>query len=179
VKLLNGDISIDSTIGEGTTFYLSVPFKLPDTKQKPDALVSNEVSSPGRVARRLLLAEDDSISSLTCKRMLEKCGYSVTAARDGQEALQLLANEYFDLILMDVQMPVMDGVEATKAIRSSSRFGVKSRTPIVAMTAYAMAGDKEKFLASGMDDYIAKPMDEDALVEVIERVLRMKRKIND
>ena len=179
VKLLDGDISIDSTIGEGTTFYLSLPFKLPETNQKPDALVVNEVSSPGRVARRLLLAEDDSISSLTCKRMLEKCGYSVTAARDGQEALQLLANEYFDLILMDVQMPVMDGVEATKAIRSSSRFGVKSRTPIVAMTAYAMAGDKEKFLASGMDDYIAKPMDEEALVEVIERVLRMKGKIND
>lgn len=74
-------------------------------------------------------------------------------------------------------MPVMDGVEATMAIRSSSMLGVKSRIPIIAMTAYAMSGDKEKFLASGMDDYIAKPVDKKALIDVIERVLRMKEKV--
>ena len=176
VKLLGGNLSIDSTVGEGTTFYLSLPFKLPETKQKLEELGAYGASSPGRVPRRVLLAEDDSLSSLTCKRMLEKFGYSVTAANDGQEALQLLTEEHFDLILMDVQMPVMDGVEATKAIRGSSMLGVKSRTPIIAMTAYAMSGDKEKFLASGMDDYITKPVDREALIEVIERVLRMKRK---
>ncbi|BAH77638.1 PAS domain S-box protein [Solidesulfovibrio magneticus] len=177
VKLLDGDISIDSTPGEGTTFYLSLPFKLPATKQKPEELVAHEVSSPEHSPSRILLAEDDSLSSITCKRMLEKSGYSVTAVKDGQEALQRLTKEDFDLILMDVQMPVMDGVEATKAIRGASNLGAKSSIPIVAMTAYAMTGDKESFLAAGMDDYISKPVDKAALVEVIERVICMKEKI--
>jgi CheY-like chemotaxis protein len=78
---------------------------------------------------------------------------------------------------MDVQMPVMDGVQATKAIRGANNLGAKSSIPIIAMTAYAMAGDKEKFLAAGMDDYIAKPVDKEALIGVIEKVLRVKEKI--
>ena len=90
--------------------------------------------------------------------------------------LQRLTEEDFDLILMDVQMPVMDGVEATKTIRRASNFGVKSSIPIVAMTAYAMSGDRDKFLAAGMVDYISKPVDKTALIEVIERVLRKKEK---
>lgn len=176
-SLLGGDISIDSALGEGTTVYLSLPFKIPASKQKPVELVPYGASPPGRVPKRILLAEDDSLSSLTCKRMLEKSGYSVTAANDGQEALQRLTENDFDLILMDVQMPVMDGVEATKAIREASNLGKKSSIPIVAMTAYAMTGDKESFLAAGMDDYISKPVDKQALVELIKRVLRMKKTV--
>jgi len=173
-KLMGGDISIDSTVGEGTTVYVSLPLRLPVPQQKSVALAEYDAPSALRGGSRILLAEDDSISSITCKRMLEKSGYAVATAKDGQEALKLLAEQDFALILMDVQMPVMDGVEATKAIRDASNLGAKSSIPIVAMTAYAMSGDKEKFLASGMDDYIAKPVDKEALVEVIERVLRVK-----
>lgn len=175
VKLLGGEIAIDSTPGEGTTIYLSLPFKLPKTEQKSVAIPVSDSSSPGRGPLSILLAEDDSISSITCKRMLEKSGYSVTAAKDGQEALQRLTEQDFDLILMDVQMPVMDGVEATKAIRNASNLGAKSSIPIIAMTAYAMSGDREKFLAAGMNDYISKPVDKAALIEVIERVMASKR----
>jgi len=171
VKLLGGEVAIDSTSGEGTTIYLSLPFKLPKTEHKSVELAVDDAPIPSQVSSRILVAEDDSVSSLTCKRMLEKSGYSVTIAKDGQEALQRLTEQDFDLILMDVQMPVTDGVEATKAIRDASNLGAKSSIPIIAMTAYAMSGDREKFLAGGMNDYIAKPVDKAALVEVIERVL--------
>jgi len=118
-----------------------------------------------------LLAEDDRVSMISCKRMLEKLGHEIVAASDGQEALQLLAEGDFDLVLMDIQMPVMDGVEATKAIREQSRFSAKASIPIVAMTAYAMTGDREKFLEAGMNGYIAKPVDKAALEEVITLVM--------
>lgn len=177
VNLLGGNVAIDSTPGEGTTIYVSLPFKRPSGNQ---GQIDQEARIPAPAAEahlRILIAEDDSVSSLTCKRMLEKSGYSVTIGKDGQEALQQLTEQDFDLILMDVQMPVMDGVEATKAIRGASSLGAKSSIPIIAMTAYAMSGDREKFLAAGMDDYIAKPVDKAALVELIERVMRVKGKV--
>jgi len=171
VKLLEGEIAIDSTPGEGTTFYVSLPFKLPSGNQGQIDQAVRITAPAAEASMRILIAEDDSVSSLTCKWILEKSGYSVTTAKDGQEALQLLAGQDFDLILMDVQMPVMDGVEATKAIRDACNLGVKSSIPIVAMTAYAMVGDKEKFLAAGMSDYIAKPVDKAALLDVVVRVM--------
>ena len=177
VKLLGGDVAIESTLGEGTTIYVSLPFKLPSGGQGQIDQEVRVIAPVAETSWRILLAEDDTISLITAKRMLEKSGYSVTAAKNGQEALQRLAEEDFDLILMDVQMPVMDGVEATKAIRGASNLGAKSSVPIVAMTAYAMTGDKEIFLAAGMDDYISKPVDKAALVDVIERVLSLKRNI--
>lgn len=178
VSLLGGEISVDTTPGEGTTIYVSLPFKLPTVEPKSVELAGGGAPFPAVVASlRILIAEDDSVSLITAKRMLEKSGYSVTIAKDGQEALQRLVEQDFDLVLMDVQMPIMDGVEATKAIRGASNLGAKSSIPIIAMTAYAMAGDKEKFIAAGMDDYIAKPVDKAALVEVIERVLRVKEMV--
>ncbi|MBF0480150.1 MAG: response regulator, partial [Desulfovibrionaceae bacterium] len=98
----------------------------------------------------------------------------VTTARDGQETLRLLAEQYFDLILMDVQMPVMNGVEATKRIRAGEAGEANKSIPIIAMTAYAMTGDKEKFLAAGMNDYIAKPVEMEGLQTLVERVLTDK-----
>ncbi len=103
--------------------------------------------------------------------MLEKSGFVVTTAKDGQEALKFLSEQNFDLILMDIQMPIMDGVEATKAIRTSSAYKDKAQIPIIAITAYAMTGDKEKFLSAGMDDYITKPVDIAVVKEVIGRVM--------
>ncbi|WP_051271353.1 PAS domain S-box protein [Fundidesulfovibrio putealis] len=171
VKLLGGEMAFESTPGEGTTVYLSMPFTIPD---KPAGFTQEEeprtqAPSPGSPLR-ILFAEDDSVSSIAGKRMLERAGYLVATARNGQEVLQLLAAQEFDLILMDIQMPVMDGVEAAKAIRAAGELGAKSAIPIIVMTAYTMTGDREKFLAAGMNDYIAKPVNRDELIKVIERV---------
>ena len=98
----------------------------------------------------------------------------MTIAQNGQEALDLRENEDFDLILMDVQMPVMDGLEATRRIRETGPEGKRS-IPIIALTAYAMAGDRETFLAAGMDGYVAKPVDIAKLIRTMERLLTRPR----
>ena len=103
--------------------------------------------------------------------MLKKMGHRVVVANNGQEAVQAFKDDEFDLILMDGQMPLMDGLEAAKTIRDAEEKSYMKRVPIIAFTADAMKGDRERFLAAGMDDYIAKPVKRKALEEVIERVM--------
>ena len=123
---------------------------------------------------RILIAEDDMVSSLAVSRLLEKNGRRIHVARDGEEALGALRAMDFDLVLMDVQMPVVDGVEATKRIRSGEAGWSKANIPIIAMTAYTMAGDREKFLLAGMNDYIAKPVVAADVEAVMARVMENK-----
>jgi CheY-like chemotaxis protein/anti-sigma regulatory factor (Ser/Thr protein kinase) len=170
VLLIGGEISVESTVGEGTTFYVSLPFKLPNKISASKGNNRYELPSLSE-GLKVLLVEDEAINRIACSKLLKKSGYIVTSAVNGQEALDHLSKEDFDLILMDIQMPVMDGMEATKSIRRSSFGGAKTNIPIIAMTAYAMAGDKEKFLSAGMDDYISKPVDIGILRETIERVM--------
>jgi len=170
VELLGGTLAVDSTIGKGTTFYLSLPFKTPELSPQINATPDN-TRLDGPRPLRILFAEDDAVSLLTGQRILEKHGHTVILANNGEEALQRLSEHDIDLILMDVQMPIMDGVEATKAIRKSTTRSPKSAVPIIAMTAYAMTGDKEKFLAAGMNDYIAKPVDKDSLLAIIQKAM--------
>ena len=120
---------------------------------------------------RILLAEDDSVTRLSIKKLLEKSGHLVSVAVDGVQALKTLEKDVFDLILMDIQMPELDGVEATRAIRFKDRFEAVRDIPIIALTAYAMTGDKEKFLAAGMNDYISKPVAMEELRTVIKRAM--------
>ena len=169
VALLSGEISIDSTVGEGTTVRCLLPFKVPSIKVDDFNVPSPIKHLPRGMPLRVLFVEDDAISLTSGRKMLEKYGYSVVTAANGQIALQQLSMMDFDLIIMDVQMPVLDGVEATKRIRSSDLS--YADIPVIAMTGYAMTGDKEKFLASGMNDYIAKPVDMAALNEIIARVM--------
>jgi CheY-like chemotaxis protein len=121
-------------------------------------------------ALRVLLAEDNGVNRLVATQMLIKRGHSVTSAVNGREALAAATREPFDLILMDVQMPEMDGYEATAAIRrlESAR---NVYTPIIALTAHAMKGDRERCLLAGMDEYVAKPLDAAELFETMARVL--------
>lgn len=116
----------------------------------------------------ILLAEDNFINQQMALKVLEKLGHSVTVAENGQEALDQVEKGPFDLVFMDVQMPVMDGLNATRAIREKEN-GPATRIPIIAMTAHAMKGDKERCLEAGMDDYISKPVDPQALQSVIEK----------
>ncbi len=119
-------------------------------------------------ALRILLAEDGVVNQKVAVSLLERRGHTVQVANNGQEAVNVLEGEAFDLVLMDVQMPEMDGFEATAAIRDRERMN-GGHIPIVAMTAHAMKGDREKCLAAGMDDYLAKPIRAEELYEMVER----------
>jgi len=123
-------------------------------------------AAPGN-AMRILLAEDNAVNQRVALRILEKAGHRVTLAANGLEAVNALESGAFDLILMDVQMPEMDGLEATAAIRDKEK-SAGSHIPIIAMTAHAMAGDRDRCLASGMDDYISKPIRARALLALVE-----------
>ena len=116
---------------------------------------------------RILLAEDNLVNQRLALRLLEKRGHSLTIANNGREALESLEKDAFDVVLMDVQMPVMDGFEATAAIREKER-GTGKHQPIIAMTAHAMNGDRERCLAAGMDGYVSKPIQPQELFEAIE-----------
>jgi CheY-like chemotaxis protein len=121
---------------------------------------------PTGLRLRILVAEDNPVNQRVAIRLLEKGGHKVTVANHGLEALAALASADFDLILMDVQMPEMDGLEATRAIRAREA-GTDRHIPIVAMTAHAMKGDRERCLAAGMDDYLAKPVQRSELDRVL------------
>jgi len=122
-----------------------------------------------RARVRVLLAEDNRVNQMLAQRLLERWGHEVVLAETGLQALAAHARQTFDVILMDIQMPEMGGFEATAAIRVAED-GLSHRTPIVAMTAHAMKGDRERCLAEGMDDYLSKPIDRALLFDVIERV---------
>jgi CheY-like chemotaxis protein len=130
--------------------------------------VAKEQTPPAGPSLRILLAEDNLINQKVAVSMLEKMGHSVNVASDGRHAVAAAATCAFDLILMDVQMPEMDGFSATEAIRAQQQLS-GLRVPIVAMTAHAMAGDREKCLAGGMDDYVSKPILKDELKRIIAR----------
>jgi two-component system, cell cycle sensor histidine kinase and response regulator CckA len=166
VELMGGTVEIKSQAGVGTTVGFRVPAKASAEEQPVAEKTSPTVASS--VELKILLAEDDSSNQFVAKRMLEKQGHEVTCVATGREALVLLERETFDVILMDVQMPEMDGTEATKEIRKDERF---RGLPIVALTAHAMAGDRERFLESGMDGYLSKPIDMEELKAVLSRVM--------
>ncbi len=174
VRLMGGNMCIDSQEGEGTTVYVSIPFNLPASMQYAQKTEgANNFDTPMNECE-ILLVDDDPVTQLSVKKMLEKVHCSVQVVEDGEQALAALREKVFDCILMDIQMPVLDGVEATKLIRSSQ--GNFKDISIIALTAYAMRGDREKFLDSGMDDYLAKPVDRQQLLQVIERNLSAYKK---
>ena len=137
---------------------------------KPVHLVTRHTLREGRMPLRVLLAEDNVVNQRLAVRLLEKHGHMVLVAGDGVKALEALERDRFDVVLMDVQMPVMDGVEATAAIREKEK-ATGAHIPIVAMTAHAMAGDRQRFLDSGMDSYVSKPIHLQELLDAIENVL--------
>jgi two-component system, sensor histidine kinase and response regulator len=139
----------------------------------PMPVVTRHTLREARLPLRILLAEDNVVNQRLAVRLLEKEGHSVVVAGDGAQALRAFDKQQFDLILMDVQMPLMDGVETTAAIRKREQ-GV-AHIPIVAMTAHAMAGDRQRFLSLGMDGYVSKPIHASDLYDAIENVFAHTR----
>ena len=173
VHMMGGSLAIDSS-GTGTTVCLSLPLGVADQDAGDDAAPTRAADRQKVRKLRILLAEDDAVNMLAASRILEKAGHAVARATDGGQVLALLREKDFDLILMDIQMPVMDGLQTTAAIRADGTLGHRSRIPVVAMTAYAMTGDAEKFLAAGMDAYVSKPLDARTLCEVVGDVVSRK-----
>jgi two-component system sensor histidine kinase/response regulator len=132
------------------------------------ALVTRHSLREKSCQSRILLAEDNAVSQKLAVRLLEKRGHSVTVAGNGKEALAALQADAFDLVLMDVQMPEMDGFEATAAIRELEKAS-GSHLPVIAMTAHARLGDRERRTAAGMDDYLTKPIQPEALNNLLAR----------
>jgi len=132
-----------------------------------DNLKQLPCESPGR--RRVLLVEDNVVNQQVASAILVKTGYQVVVAENGKEAVDLTENSQYDIIIMDCQMPIMDGMEATRKIRQREDKRGLPRTPIIAITANALDGDRNACLAAGMDDYLPKPLHKDALIRTIEK----------
>ncbi len=170
VELMGGNISVISEEGGGTSMAFALDFEV-------DARLEHlpPPQKPGTVATltglKVLIAEDDSVSAMAGVAMLRKSGALVTHVENGRDVLEALRRDSFDLLLMDVQMPVMDGVEATRAIRAGQAGEEVRGIPIIALTAYAMAGDKDVFLQAGMNAYVSKPVGMAELLPVIGEVL--------
>ncbi len=170
VELMGGTVAVSSGPGEGTEFYVSIPFSPAKDGQPREhsGAVKRELAPKGR---RVLVVEDDKVSRLAITALLKKRGLDVRDVDTGWQALNSLRETRFNLIFMDIQLPLMDGVEVTKIIRSSPDFADSSDIPIIALTAHAMSGDKERFLNAGMDGYLAKPVEVELLDILLERFL--------
>jgi len=183
-NMMGGEITVESAPQQGSTFHFTADLALQNVSESParpplassSAVLSagepspSDFSSPQPNSWRVLLVEDNAVNRLLAQRLLEKRGFRVTLAADGKQAVLAAANSEFDLILMDIQMPEMDGFEATAEIRKRENPSGK-HTPVIALTAHAMKEDRERCLSAGMDAYVTKPIRPDELFRAIQDLL--------
>jgi len=192
VELMGGQLVVRSELGRGSEFFFSVNLESVPQGQWPGVTLASEsmdagptsdqntcVRTPGsevlealeRPSPRVLVAEDNLTNQMVTRAILEKLGYQVWVVNNGREALDALRKSRFDLVLMDVQMPTLDGWDATREIRAGRAGFSNQAIPIIAMTAHAMQGDREACLRSGMNDYVSKPVAALHLSQVLDRWL--------
>jgi len=168
VELMGGEIAVESTPGSGSVFRFELPFRVVEPAQcRPGNPSAPSVVLPDGL--RVLLVEDNRINQMVAETLLRKMGCQVTTASNGEAALERLAKEPVDIVLMDCQMPVMDGFEATRRLRAGLAGASLAGIPVIAITANAMQGDRELCVAAGMNDYIAKPFSRAELLDVLTR----------
>jgi two-component system, sensor histidine kinase len=181
VELMGGKVRLHSEPGRGTEIVFSLKLGLPadSGKLKGDETIETTPGTDTATAAtvqqfhgKVLVVEDAAMNQMVVCKVLERLGLASKVANNGQEAIDLLAQEQFDLVLMDGQMPVMDGYEATAVIRSGSVPGINPNIPVVALTAHAMVGEDKKCLDAGMNDYLTKPLDRAKLIEVLGKYLQ-------
>ena len=179
VELMEGEITVESTPGKGSVFRFTIacreiagvlagPMGEPILQLVP-ADPAAGADEPAASGSRILVVEDNAVNQLLVQKLLARAGHRVTIAGDGEVALAHLRSEAFDVVLMDVQLPGMDGVSATRHIRGFP--GPVAAVPVIALTANAMAGDRDRYLAAGMNDYVSKPIDAKELYAAIDRQL--------
>jgi PAS domain S-box-containing protein len=184
VQLMGGYITAEGRPGKGASFVVTLPAQqvvrphvLPaaeTTPETPALAASGDACAQNAQTLSVLLVEDHDINRKLAEIMLERMGYRCAMASDGRQALDRLAQESFDVVLMDVMMPVMDGLTALRQLRAQEA-GTGLRTPVLMVTAHAMTGDRERFMAAGADGYVSKPMSQNALKSEIGRVLARRQ----
>ena len=181
VSMMHGNIWVESEMGKGTTFFFTAVFDVNDEKVDAQQSANSDFSGGESVAAiavdplgrkregLILLVEDNDINQIIAEELLKIAGYEVDVAHNGKEALFMIEQKEYAAVLMDIQMPVMDGLTAARAIREKGKFG---KLPVIAMSAHAMSGDKEKSLACGMNDHITKPISPEMLYSTLDLWLR-------
>ncbi|MET0241949.1 MAG: ATP-binding protein [Flavitalea sp.] len=176
IQLMGGQLFLESEPGKGSTFRFVLPFGISVYKPK-NKNMSQEINYQSLGRKRILVAEDVELNQYLARHIMESWGFEVDIAVNGREAYEKVQTKEYDLVLMDIQMPEMDGMEATEHIRGLSDKH-KSGIPIVALTANALKGDSEKYMAVGMNDYLSKPFDESRLFMVISKNLEARASDN-
>lgn len=181
VELMGGRICLESDLDKGTRAFFEVEMSEPPSSGAPFVRAVVESDEPGVAAgpseparvvtNRVLLVEDDEINQLSIQGLLKHFGFEALLASDGIQALSVLRTQRVDAVLMDIQMPRMDGVEATRRIRAGETGAANKRLPVIALTAHAMEGDRDKFLHAGLDGYLSKPVDMDDLKKTLLKIL--------
>jgi len=179
VELMGGNIWLESTQGKGTSFFFTVFFKkaqntinvdYDNSNLKSKAITKRDINKKSDQIK-IILAEDDELNRKSINYFLKKAGFCIFLAENGNQVLEILRKQEVNLIIMDIQMPVMDGFQATEIIRDSTSDVFNANIPIIAFTAYAMKGDKEKMIKAGMTDYISKPVKISELISKIKKLL--------
>ncbi len=164
VQMMGGKLAVDSRPGAGSEFFFTIAF---NCVAEPAAAAARPTAPAKHRDLRVLIAEDNPVNQQVASTMLRRRGHTVEIVNNGQEAVEILRREKFDVVLMDLQMPILDGLGATAAIRADE---TGKRTPIVALTANAATGERERCLSAGMDDYLSKPFRATDLITVVENV---------
>ncbi|NCC25475.1 MAG: response regulator [Deltaproteobacteria bacterium] len=174
VEMMGGTISVESEVGRGTSFHVVLPLSALDGHPLETSVVVEEMGGKAQKVLNILLVEDDRVNRLALQGLLERRDCTVETAGDGREALDILKRGGFDLVLMDIELPAMDGLETTREIRAHDGSAFDPGIPVVALTAHAMTGDRERFLAAGLDDHLVKPVDMNILDKLLAEIRQRK-----